>query len=48
LPINLHGPTCELLKVHNSTNAIQIPWFTNLLSLPHLLVRKTKGTISRL
>ncbi len=27
LPINLHGPTCELLKVHNFANVIQIPLF---------------------
>jgi len=31
LPINLHGPTCELLKIHNSTNAIQIPLFYNFI-----------------
>jgi hypothetical protein len=24
LSIDLHGPTCELLKVHNSTNATQV------------------------
>jgi len=44
LLINLHGPTCELLKVHNFANVTQIPiCFANLLSLQHLSTRKTRG-----
>jgi hypothetical protein len=44
LLINLHGPTCELLKVHNFANVTQIlVCFANLLSLRHLFTRKTKG-----
>ncbi len=31
LPIILHGPTCELLKVHNSANVIQIPLFYKII-----------------
>lgn len=52
LPINLlHGPTCALLEVHNSTNVTQITLcFANPLSLTHLPTRKTKRkrVISRL
>jgi flagellar assembly factor FliW len=40
--INLHGPTCELLKIHNSTNVILV-CLANLLSLRHLSTRKTRG-----
>jgi hypothetical protein len=44
LSINLHGPICELLKVHNFANVIQIlVCLANLLSLQHLSTRKTKG-----
>jgi hypothetical protein len=44
LLINLHGPTCELLKVHNFANVTQIPiCLANLLSLRHLSTRKTRG-----
>jgi hypothetical protein len=33
LSIDLHGPTCELLEVHNSTNATQVfLCLANLLS----------------
>jgi hypothetical protein len=43
LPIDLDEPnhTCE---VYNFRNGIQVPlFFANMLSLPHLLVRKKKG-----
>jgi len=44
LQIDLHGPTCELLELHNFANSIQVLLcLANLLSLPHLLVRKTRG-----
>ncbi len=41
--IDLNGPnhTCE---VHNFRNGIQVPFLlANMSSLPHLLLRKTKG-----
>ncbi len=44
LQIDLHGPICELLELHNFANSTQVSLcFANLLSLPHLLVRKTRG-----
>jgi hypothetical protein len=44
LLINLHGPTYELLKVHNFTNVTQIHvCLVSSLSLRPLSIRKTRG-----